>query len=83
MPIGHLDALPHPAHALRRVFQHDAFLGQLVADRIGAGEITRLLRRDAFIDQLLDARIVVTLGAACKPFGGRLLQQAEHLAGAE
>src|SRR5690606_4543583 len=69
-----LDALPHPPHALRRVLEQDAFAGELVADGVGAGEISRLLGRGAFLDQGLDADVVLARGAPCEPFVRLLLQ---------
>ena len=52
-----------PAHALRSVFQHDAFVGQLLADGIGAGEILGFFRCAAFVDQGGDTRIIAGIGA--------------------
>src|SRR5690606_6206511 len=70
-----LGSRPPPAHALRRVLEQDAFAGQLVADGIGAGEVTRLLRGIAFVDQGLDAGGVGAVGAvASEPCGRSLLQ---------
>src|SRR3546814_6197170 len=48
-----------PAHALRRVLEHDPFGRELVADGVGAGEVAGLLGRCAFVDQRLDAGVVV------------------------
>src|SRR5690606_10453872 len=70
--------LARPADALRGVLELDAFVGQLRADRVGTGEIARLLGRRAFVDQRLDARIVLGGGAACEPRGRILLQQPQR-----
>src|SRR5690606_27833095 len=78
-----LRAAALPAHALRRVLEHDAFGRERGADGIGTGEIARLLCRRALVDQGLDARVVVAGCAAAEPVGGYLLQQAERPSGAE
>ena len=66
-----------PAHALRRVLQQYSFVGELLADRVGTGEVAVLLRFVAFVDQGLDAGVVVAGGTAREPGFVRLLQQAE------
>src|SRR3546814_15318283 len=48
-----------PAHALRRVLEHDPCGRELVADGVGAGEVAGLFRCRAFVDQRLDAGVVV------------------------
>src|SRR5690606_21951370 len=67
-----------PAHALRRVLEHDAFGSELVADGVGAREIAGLFRCRAFVDQRLDAGVVVAGCTAAEPVGRCLLQQAER-----
>ena len=72
-----------PAHAGRSVFQHDAFIGELLADGIGTGKVTCGLGRHALVDQGLDAGIVVGIAAEVEPCSRVLLQQAQGLAGTE
>ena len=50
-----------PTYTRRRVFQQDAVSGELLADRIGAGEIAGLLGGVALVDQCLDPRVVAAV----------------------
>ena len=78
---GRSAALARPAHALRGVFQHDAFGGQLVADGIGTGEVAGLLGGGTLVDQALDAGIVAAVaGRSAEPLCRVGLQQAQRQA---
>src|SRR3546814_17228538 len=56
-----------PAHALRRVLEHDPFGRELVADGVGAGEVAGLFRCRAFVYQRPDAGAVFAGGPPAKP----------------
>lgn len=46
-----------PDDALRRVFEHDAFRVELLADLVGAAEVLRLARGLSLLDQRVDSRV--------------------------
>src|SRR5690606_37802254 len=73
-----LVSAPAPAHAGGGVFQQHALGGQLVTDRVGTGEVARLLGGGALVDQRLDAGIVPVVAATAEPLRGVLLQQAQR-----
>ena len=78
--IGSTSSGALPAAALRRVFQGNAFVGELLADGVGTGEVAGGLGGHTLLDQCLDAGIVIGADAAREPGFGRLLQQPKGAA---